>query len=190
DLVLCSDIDVETHSNGDENGKVATFSEISSPQHLQKLRPQDEQAQYIIINLLDWQICPCYLIILNVIPAENIVAAFQGSQKTVLAPLEQGGGGVVLKVEDVPAVLELKGYFDRSDEVRSKLCLTKVTISNSSSWNGWDPLPEGYFWFILNAWSKLHFKWAFSSQCRGKTCFLSELIAGKEVLVVDQTGLQ
>ncbi|GMP30519.1 hypothetical protein CsSME_00005150 [Camellia sinensis var. sinensis] len=94
-----------------EHKRVATFSEISSPDQLEQLQPEDEQAENIIVNLLDWQ----------VIPAENIVAAFQSSQKTVFAisrtpaeaqifleALELGLGGVVLKVEDVKAVLELK----------------------------------------------------------------------------------
>ncbi|KAK6928217.1 3-dehydroquinate synthase [Dillenia turbinata] len=206
-----------------ENRKVATFSEISSPQHLQKLRPQDEQAQHIIINLLDWQ----------VIPAENIVAAFQGSQKTVLAvsgtssdaqvfleALEQGLGGVVLKVENVTAVLELKGYFDRRDEIRSQLCLTKATITQievagmgdrvcvdlCSLMRPGEGLLVGSFArglflvhseclesnyissrpFRVNA-GPVH---AYIAAPGGKTCYLSELKAGKEVLVVDQTGLQ
>ncbi|KAK6913232.1 3-dehydroquinate synthase, partial [Dillenia turbinata] len=151
DLVLCSDIGVETYSNRDENRKVATFSEISSPQHLQKLCPQDEQAQHIIINLLDLQVCPMLsfseklssirLYLLPFIPnialfpffvpslyliisflgdtAENIVAAFQGSQKTVLA--------ISGTFSDAQVFLE--GYFDRRDEVRSQLCLTTATIT-------------------------------------------------------------
>lgn len=76
------------------------------------------------------------------IPAEKIVAAFQSSQKTVFAisktsteaqifleALELGLGGVVLKVEDVKAVLELKDYFDRRNEASNILELTKATVT-------------------------------------------------------------
>eukprot|EP00268_Persea_americana_P042423 TRINITY_DN4245_c0_g1_i3.p1 TRINITY_DN4245_c0_g1~~TRINITY_DN4245_c0_g1_i3.p1 ORF type:complete len:194 (-),score=48.66 TRINITY_DN4245_c0_g1_i3:1674-2255(-) len=58
-----------------EKKRVATFFEILSPQQLEQLQPIDDQAENLVINLVDWQ----------VIPAENIVAAFQGSQKTVFA---------------------------------------------------------------------------------------------------------
>ncbi|KAI3691251.1 hypothetical protein L2E82_49512 [Cichorium intybus] len=54
---------------------VATFSEISSPQQLEQLQPTYELADNVIVDLLDWQ----------VIPAENIVAAFHGTHKTVFA---------------------------------------------------------------------------------------------------------
>ncbi|KAA8530353.1 hypothetical protein F0562_005062 [Nyssa sinensis] len=77
-----------------------------------------------------------------VIPAENIVAAFQSSQKTVFAvsrtpseaqifleALELGLGGVVLKVEDVKAVLELKDYFDRRNESSNLLDFTRATVT-------------------------------------------------------------
>ncbi|KAA8530339.1 hypothetical protein F0562_005048 [Nyssa sinensis] len=86
----------------------------------------------LLLIYLDWQ----------VIPAENIVAAFQSSQKTVFAvsrtpskaqifleALELGLGGVVLKVEDVKAVLELKDYFDRRNESSNLLDFTRATVT-------------------------------------------------------------
>ncbi|XP_034707348.1 uncharacterized protein LOC117930757 isoform X3 [Vitis riparia] len=60
----------------DSEGRgVATVYDVTSPQQLQLLQPEDKQADNVIINLLDWQ----------VIPAENIVAAFKGSHITVFA---------------------------------------------------------------------------------------------------------
>lgn len=57
-----------------DHRRVATLSDISSPEQLERLLPEDEQAENVIVNLLDWQ----------VIPAEKIVAAFQSSQKQKL----------------------------------------------------------------------------------------------------------
>ncbi|PKI46542.1 hypothetical protein CRG98_033099, partial [Punica granatum] len=94
-----------------EEKTVATIIEVSTAEGLQRLHPEDGQPQNIVLDLLDWQ----------VIPAENIVATFQGSQKTVFAisktpteartfleALEQGLGGVVLKAQDTEAVIDLK----------------------------------------------------------------------------------
>ena len=39
-----------------ERRRVATFSEISCPEQLEQLQPKDEQAENIIVNLLDWQV--------------------------------------------------------------------------------------------------------------------------------------
>uniref|UniRef100_M1AJ13 3-dehydroquinate synthase n=1 Tax=Solanum tuberosum TaxID=4113 RepID=M1AJ13_SOLTU len=116
-----------------EHKSVAAFAEISSPQQLEQFQISEEQADKVVVNLLDWQ----------VIPAENIVADFQGTQTTVLVvsktqseaqvfleALEHGLGGVVMKVEDVGAILELKGYFDRRRDVDSLLNLTKAIISH------------------------------------------------------------
>lgn len=206
-----------------EQKRVATFSEISSPEQLQQLQPEDEQADNVIVNLLDWQ----------VIPAENIVAAFQNSQKTVFAvsrtpteaqvffeALELGLGGVVLKSEDVKAVLELKEYFDRRNEANNKLDLTKVTVTQVQMVGMGDRVcvdlcsltkpgegllvgsfARGLFLvhseclksnyissrpFRVNA-GPVH---AYIAVPGGKTSYLSELKAGKEVIVVDQNGRQ
>ncbi|KAL2586226.1 hypothetical protein AAZV13_13G042500 [Glycine max] len=58
-----------------QNKRVATIFDISTPEELEGLRPEDQKAENIVVNLLDWQ----------VIPAENIIAAFQRSQKIVFA---------------------------------------------------------------------------------------------------------
>ncbi|XP_059642134.1 uncharacterized protein LOC132284084 [Cornus florida] len=206
-----------------EHRRVATFSEISSPEQLKQLQPEDEQAQNVIVNLLDWQ----------VIPAENIVVAFQSSQKTVFAisktpseaqifleALEMGLGGVLLKVEDVKAVLELKDYLDRRNEVNNLLGLTKATITLVQMVGMGDRVcvdlcslmrpgegllvgsfARGLFLvhseclesnyissrpFRVNA-GPVH---AYVAVPGGKTSYLSELKAGKEVIVVDQSGVQ
>ncbi|KAJ0098707.1 hypothetical protein Patl1_22179 [Pistacia atlantica] len=170
---------------------------------------------------------------LIVIPAENIVAAFQGSQKTVFAisktlsdaqifleALEQGLGGVVLKVEDAEAVLDLKEYFDRRNEVSNLLSLTKATVTRVDVAGMGDRVcvdlcilmrpgegllvgsfARGLFLvhseclesnyiasrpFRVNA-GPVH---AYVLVPGGKTCYLSELKSGKEVIVVDQKGQQ
>ncbi|XP_020103830.1 uncharacterized protein LOC109720894 isoform X2 [Ananas comosus] len=164
--------------------------------------------------------------------AENIVAAFHGFKRTVLAvattsteaqvfleALEQGLDGVVLKVEDTGEILKLKEYFNRRNEVSSRLALTKATITNvevvgmgdrvcvdlCSVMRPGEGLLVGSFArglflvhsecletnyiasrpFRINA-GPVH---AYLAVPGGKTCYLSELRAGKEVTVVDQSGL-
>ncbi|KAL1812348.1 hypothetical protein ACET3Z_022413 [Daucus carota] len=202
---------------------VATFSSISSPEELKQFQPSDEQPDIVIVNLLDWQ----------AIPAENIVAAFQGTDKRVMAvsktpkeaqmfleALELGLGGVVLKVEDVKAVLDMKEYFDRIDEVGIPLGLTRATVSQVQMTGMGDRVcvdlctmmkpgegllvgsfARGLFLvhsecletsyissrpFRVNA-GPVH---AYVAVPGGKTCYLSELRSGKEVIVVDQSGNQ
>ncbi|KAM7510009.1 hypothetical protein LguiB_008884 [Lonicera macranthoides] len=204
-----------------DDRRVATFSEISSPQQLKQFQPEVGLPENVIIDLLDWQ----------VIPAENIVAAFQGTHKTVFAisktpseaqifleALELGLGGVVLKVEDVNAVLELKEYFDRRNEVGNLLELTKATVTCVQTAGMGDRVcvdicslmrsgegllvgsfARGLFLvhseclesnyissrpFRVNA-GPVH---AYVAVPGGKTCYLSELQTGKEVIVVDQSG--
>ncbi|GLU01938.1 hypothetical protein SLE2022_192130 [Rubroshorea leprosula] len=204
-----------------ENKRVATVHEISTPEELKKLRPEDQHAANVVIDLQDWQ----------VIPAENIVAEFQGSQKTVFAvskcpseaqlfleALEHGLGGVVLKVEDVEGVLDLKEYFDRRNEGCNRLSLTKATVTRvdvagmgdrvcvdlCSLMRPGEGLLVGSFArglflvhseclesnyiasrpFRVNA-GPVH---AYVAIPGGKTCYLSELKAGNEVIVVNQKG--
>ncbi|GJN08947.1 hypothetical protein PR202_ga26908 [Eleusine coracana subsp. coracana] len=136
-----------------ENKKVAAISQVSSPRELELIQPENTEAENIVIDFRGgWQ----------VIPAENIVAAFQGYRGAVLAvstnsteaqvfleALEQGLDGVVLKVDDMDDVIKLKvfyhnscfdmfiffpplmtqDYFDRRNEAKSQLSLTKATIS-------------------------------------------------------------
>ncbi|KAK9116833.1 hypothetical protein Sjap_015780 [Stephania japonica] len=206
-----------------ENRMVATFSKISTPLQLQEFQPLDEQVNNVVIDLLDWQ----------VIPAENIVAAFQGSNKTVFAvskkateakifleALEQGLGGVVLKVEDDVAIFELKDYIDKRSEEWNVLNLVKATVTQVHITGMGDRVcvdlcslmkpgeglligsfARGLFLvhseclesnyiasrpFRVNA-GPVH---AYVAVPGGKTCYLSELQAGKEVIVVDQNGKQ
>lgn len=37
--------------------RVGTIFEVSTPQELQKLQPADEEAENVVIDLLDWQVC-------------------------------------------------------------------------------------------------------------------------------------
>ncbi|CAD5177858.1 unnamed protein product [Musa acuminata subsp. malaccensis] len=207
-----------------QSRKIASFYEVSSPQELELFQPNTEEVDNVVINFQnEWQ----------VIPAENIVAAFQGCNRTVLAvsatsteaqvfleALEQGLDGVVLKVEDIGEVLRLKEYFDRRNEVRNMLALTKTTVTRvevvgmgdrvcvdlCSLMRPGEGLLVGSFArglflvhseclesnyiasrpFRVNA-GPVH---AYVAIPGGKTCYLSELQAGKEVIVVDQSGLQ
>ncbi|XP_076954266.1 uncharacterized protein LOC143628603 [Bidens hawaiensis] len=226
-------IEEQQNNNNNNNNRVvvnedakliATFSEISSPQQLEQLQPLHESAaDNVIVHLLDWQ----------VIPAENIVAAFHGYHKTVFAisktpseaqifleALEQGLGGVVLKTENAEDVVELKGYFDRKSQEGSQLGLTKATITSVEMTGMGDRVcvdlcsimkpgegvlvgsfARGLFLvhseclesnyiasrpFRVNA-GPIH---AYVAIPGGKTCYLSELKTGKEILVVDQSGIQ
>lgn len=38
-----------------QNKKVATIFDVSTPEELERLRPEDEQVENIVVNLLDWQ---------------------------------------------------------------------------------------------------------------------------------------
>lgn len=39
-----------------DHRRVATLSDISSPEQLERLLPENEQAENVIVNLLDWQV--------------------------------------------------------------------------------------------------------------------------------------
>ncbi|XP_041004537.1 3-dehydroquinate synthase homolog isoform X2 [Juglans microcarpa x Juglans regia] len=206
-----------------ESKRVATIFEVSNPQELQQLQPAIGHAENVVIDLLDWQ----------VIPAENIVAAFQGHQTKVFAisknhseaqvfleALEHGLGGVILKVEDAEDVLQLKDYFDRRNEVNNLLSLTKATVIRvqvagmgdrvcvdlCSLMRPGEGLLVGSFargLFLVHS-ECLESNYIASRPFRvnagpvhtyvavpgGKTCYLSELKSGKEVIVVDQKGQQ
>ncbi|CAA0828435.1 Unknown protein [Striga hermonthica] len=115
-----------------ERVKIASFIEISSSEQLEKLEPSNEQA--VVVNLLDWR----------AIPAENIVAAIQGSRKKVFAvsrtsseaqmfleALEHGLDGVVLKTEDIESIFQLK--IDDSQTSYSILLQNAETVALISS---------------------------------------------------------
>ncbi|QHN83532.1 3-dehydroquinate synthase [Arachis hypogaea] len=218
----------------DGQGKrVASVIDVSTPEELERLRPEDEQSENIVVNLLDWQ----------VIPAENIIAAFHNSQKRVFAisnstseakifleALEHGLDGIVLKVEDVEHVLELR-YLHTGELGTVRNILTKSRRkqsteldqshrdTHSGGWNGdrvcvdlcslmkpGEGLMVGSFArglflvhseclesnyiasrpFRVNA-GPVH---AYVAVPGGRTCYLSELKSGKEVIVVDQQGRQ
>ncbi|KAE8820180.1 hypothetical protein D1007_01892 [Hordeum vulgare] len=205
------------------NQKVATISEISSPSELQLIQPDNVEVQNTVIHFRgDWQ----------VIPAENIVAAFQGCAGTVLAvstnsteaqvfleALEQGLDGVVLKVEDMDDIIKLKDYFDRRNEAKSQLQLTKATVSKvevvgmgdrvcvdlCSIMRPGEGLLVGSYargMFLVHS-ECLETNYIASRPFRvnagpvhayvtvpgDKTSYLSELQSGREVIVVDQNGL-
>ncbi|KAL9233770.1 hypothetical protein vseg_008724 [Gypsophila vaccaria] len=205
-----------------ESKSVASFFEISSPQHIDQILLMDE-LENAVIQLLDWQ----------VIPAETIIAAFQGKTKRVFAvaetaseaqifleTLELGVKGVVLKVDEIDPVLKLKEYFDRRSEARNSLALIRATVNEVSMAGMGDRVcvdlcsllrpgegllvgsfARGLFLvhsecletdyiasrpFRVNA-GPVH---SYVAIPGGKTCYLSELKAGKEVIVVDQNGKQ
>ncbi|XP_042004714.1 3-dehydroquinate synthase homolog isoform X1 [Salvia splendens] len=206
-----------------EHVKVATLFEVSSPAQLKNLELLSDKADNVVVDLLDWQ----------VIPAENIVAAIQGTQKTVFAisktpseaqlffeALEHGLGGVVLKTEDVDAIFQLKEYLDKRNNQGSLLELTKATVTNiqmvgmgdrvcvdmCSLMRPGEGLLVGCFargLFLIhseclesNYISSRPFRvnagpvHAYVAVPGEKTSYLSELKAGREVVVVDQDGMQ
>ncbi|KAF4390733.1 hypothetical protein G4B88_015623 [Cannabis sativa] len=206
-----------------EKKRVGSLFKISNPGELELLQPENGLAKNVVVDLLDWQ----------VIPAENIVAAFQGSEKTVFAisktfseaqlfleALEHGLGGVILKVEDTKPVFELKEYLDRRTDLNNVLSLTKATVTRVEAAGMGDRVcvdlctimrpgegllvgsfARGLFLvhseclesnyiasrpFRVNA-GPVHAYVAIPGE---KTCYLSELKSGKEVIVVDQKGQQ
>ncbi|RLN18074.1 hypothetical protein C2845_PM02G36210 [Panicum miliaceum] len=206
-----------------ENQKVAEISQVSSPRELELVQPDNVEVKNIVIDFRGgWQ----------VIPAENIVAAFQGCKGTVLAvstnsteaqvfleALEQGLDGVVLKVDDMDDIIKLKDYFDRRNEAKSQLPLTKATVSKvevvgmgdrvcvdlCSIMRPGEGLLVGSYargMFLVHS-ECLETNYIASRPFRvnagpvhayvtvpgGKTSYLSELRSGKEVIVVDQHGL-
>ncbi|XP_051119672.1 uncharacterized protein LOC127243614 isoform X1 [Andrographis paniculata] len=140
--------------------------------------------------------------------------------KIFFEALEQGLGGVVLKTEDANAILELKAYLDRKNSEGSLLELTKARVTNVQMVGMGDRVcvdlcslmkpgegllvgsfARGLFLvhseclesnyvasrpFRVNA-GPVH---AYVAVPGGKTSYLSELKAGKEVVVVDQEGMQ
>ncbi|XP_052146994.1 uncharacterized protein LOC127766028 isoform X2 [Oryza glaberrima] len=203
--------------------KIAVISEVSSPGELELIQPDNVEVENIVIDFRGgWQ----------VIPAENIVAAFQGCRGTVLAvstnsteaqvfleALEQGLDGVILKVEDMDDIIKLKDYFDRRNEAKSQLMLTKATVSKvevvgmgdrvcvdlCSMMRPGEGLLVGSYargMFLVHS-ECLETNYIASRPFRvnagpahayvavpgGRTSYLSELQSGREVIVVDQNGL-
>ncbi|KAL1200846.1 hypothetical protein V5N11_022335 [Cardamine amara subsp. amara] len=202
---------------------VASVFAVSTPEELGNLKIENEETENIVLDLLDWKS----------IPAENLVAALQGSEKTVFAisnspseaklfleALEHGLGGIILKSEDVKAVLDLKEYFDKRNEESDTLNLTEATITRvqmvgmgdrvcvdlCSLMRPGEGLLVGSFargLFLVHS-ECLESNYIASRPFRvnagpvhsyvavpgGKTCYLSELRTGREVIAVDQNGKQ
>ncbi|GLJ07620.1 hypothetical protein SUGI_0071040 [Cryptomeria japonica] len=115
-----------------ERKQIGAFAEVSSPSQLQELNFMVGQAEHIVLNCLDWQI----------IPAENMVAAFQGSGTSIftvaktfqdaqvfLEALEKGMDGVVLHTDDINDILKLKGYLDRKVDSKNVTKLSTATVT-------------------------------------------------------------
>ncbi|XP_073287555.1 uncharacterized protein [Primulina huaijiensis] len=134
--------------------------------------------------------------------------------------LEHGLCGVVLKTEDVESIFQLKDYLDRRDEEGSLLGLTKARVTKVQMAGMGDRVcvdlcsimkpgegllvgsfARGLFLvhseclesnyissrpFRVNA-GPVH---AYVAVPGGKTSYLSELKSGKEVIIVDQSGMQ
>ncbi|CAM0871510.1 unnamed protein product [Alopecurus aequalis] len=172
------------------NQKVAAISVISSPSELQLMQPENMEVQNTMIDFRgDWQ------------------------------ALEQGLDGVVLKVEDMDDIIKLKDYFDRRNEAKSQLQLTKVTVSKvevvgmgdrvcvdlCSIMRPGEGLMVGSYargMFLVhsecletNYIASRPFRvnagpvHAYVSVPGDKTSYLSELRSGREVIIVDQNGL-
>ncbi|XP_057834412.1 uncharacterized protein LOC131044943 isoform X2 [Cryptomeria japonica] len=136
-----------------ERKQIGAFAEVSSPSQLQELNFMVGQAEHIVLNCLDWQggqevvgfmiavdklMCWNFLII----PAENMVAAFQGSGTSIftvaktfqdaqvfLEALEKGMDGVVLHTDDINDILKLKGYLDRKVDSKNVTKLSTATVT-------------------------------------------------------------
>ncbi|CAL9248214.1 unnamed protein product [Arabidopsis halleri] len=223
-IALMDTLFIEEKQVVDGTGNVvASVFEVSTPEELRNLKIENEQAENIVLDFLDWKS----------IPAENLVAALQGSEKTVFAisntpaeaklfleALEHGLGGIILKSEDVKAVLDLKEYFDKRNEESDTLSLTEATITRVQMVGMGDRVcvdlcslmrpgegllvgsfARGLFLvhseclesnyiesrpFRVNA-GPVH---AYVAVPGGKTCYLSELRTGREVIIVDQKGKQ
>ncbi|KAJ3673782.1 hypothetical protein LUZ60_005774 [Juncus effusus] len=205
-----------------KNQRVGKFYEVSSPQDLESLKPDEMEVNNTVINFnSDWQ----------VIPAENLVAKFQDFKGAVLAvsqnstgaqvfleALEQGLDGVVLKVENPEDIIKLKEYVETRKGQKSKLELTNAKISKIKTVGMGDRVcvdlcsimtpgegllvssfARGLFLvhsecletnyiasrpFRVNA-GPVH---AYVAVPGGQTSYLSELSAGKEVIIVDRLG--
>uniref|UniRef100_A0A0E0CVU1 Uncharacterized protein n=1 Tax=Oryza meridionalis TaxID=40149 RepID=A0A0E0CVU1_9ORYZ len=170
--------------------KIAVISEVSSPGELELIQPDN-------------------------VEVENIVIDFRGGWQA----LEQGLDGVILKVEDMDDIIKLKDYFDRRNEAKSQLMLTKATVSKvevvgmgdrvcvdlCSMMRPGEGLLVGSYargMFLVHS-ECLETNYIASRPFRvnagpvhayvavpgGRTSYLSELQSGREVIVVDQNGL-
>ncbi|XP_057834416.1 uncharacterized protein LOC131044943 isoform X6 [Cryptomeria japonica] len=183
-----------------ERKQIGAFAEVSSPSQLQELNFMVGQAEHIVLNCLDWQI----------IPAENMVAAFQGSGTSIFT--------VAKTFQDAQVFLE--GYLDRKVDSKNVTKLSTATVTRLEMMGMGDRVcvdlcsllrpgegvlvgsfARGLFLvhseclessyissrpFRVNA-GPVH---AYIAVPGGKTSYLSELESGKEVIVMDMHGRQ
>ncbi|KAF4350929.1 hypothetical protein G4B88_029095 [Cannabis sativa] len=202
-----------------EKRRVGSVFKISNPGELELLQPENGLAKNVVVDLLDWQriLLQHFKEVKKTVFA--ISKTFSEAQ-LFLEALEHGLGGVILKVEDTKPVFELKEYLDRRNDLNNVLSLTKATVTRVEAAGMGDRVcvdlctimrpgegllvgsfARGLFLvhseclesnyiasrpFRVNA-GPVHAYVAIPGE---KTCYLSELKSGKEVIVVDQKGQQ
>lgn len=106
---------------------------MSSATDMQAAAKDCDQPGFLVMDCSDWQI----------IPAENLVAAFQGKPaallgiatsasdaRVMLEALEAGTAGVVLKTDDPLQVRELAAYLKTLSANQNKLALEVATVTS------------------------------------------------------------
>ncbi|CAM6079779.1 unnamed protein product [Sphagnum tenellum] len=115
-----------------EKKKVAVLGQVDTGEEQQNLAALLGQAEVVVMDALDWQ----------VIPAENMVAAFQDSNTALYATassasdaqvyleaLEMGTDGVVLHTDDPLEVFSLKAYLDKRREANTVVKLVEAVVT-------------------------------------------------------------
>ncbi|XP_024383668.1 uncharacterized protein [Physcomitrium patens] len=119
-----------------EKKKVAVLGQVSSGEQLESLPSLIGKSEIVVMNALDWQI----------IPAENMVAAFQDSRTALYATastatdaqvyleaLEKGTDGVVLQTDDISEVFALKAYLKEKKDSSTGVALVEATVTQIES---------------------------------------------------------
>ncbi|KAJ7570315.1 hypothetical protein O6H91_01G114700 [Diphasiastrum complanatum] len=99
-----------------DSKQIGILRHVSSGNELQDLKSLDGQTEVVVMNALDWQ----------VIPAEGMVAAFQGSKTSVFAIAKTATEAKVF-LEDPEEVFALKAYFTSRNE--RGIALAEATIT-------------------------------------------------------------
>lgn len=116
-----------------DNQQVGRIRRVSSATDMQAAAKDCDQPGFLVMDCSDWQI----------IPAENLVAAFQGKPaallgiatsasdaRVMLEALEAGTAGVVLKTDDPLQVRELAAYLKTLSANQNKLALEVGTVTS------------------------------------------------------------
>ncbi|KAA6426747.1 MAG: 3-dehydroquinate synthase-like [Trebouxia sp. A1-2] len=116
-----------------DNQQVGRIKRVSSAADMQAAAKDCDQRGFFVMDCSDWQI----------IPAENLVAAFQGKAaallgmatsasgaRVMLEALEAGTAGVVLKTDDPLQVRELAAYLKTLNAKQNKLALEVATVTS------------------------------------------------------------